>query len=116
MVDEKDYMEVFNMASEAISEVERLQKQASLSDESLEKTSHTLVDCGVIRSDQREMFVKTAKANPSTLLNCLEFMAKQAHKSSTDQPTGVGTVVKVDKVGGSVPEHDRAFLQLYGRR
>lgn len=112
MVTDEAYLEVWQLASEATSEAESLSKRANLEVDKLDKVSHLLVDCGMIQSSQRDKFIKLANENHSSLLTCIEWMAKEASKKTTGQPTGVGTVVKANTMASDVPECDRSFVAL----
>lgn len=109
-------LELASLASDAILEVERLQKGASLDPAKLDHVAHTLVNSGMLNSEQHDDFIKVASNDPSSLLNLIEFMAKKANVKSTVS-TGVGTVVKnPGNTPKGSPDPDEPFKVLYGIR
>lgn len=116
MANTEEFLELATLAREAIDEAARLQKTASIDNGDIDNIAGTLVDCGLLRKAEKEAFIKTASANPKTLVNAIQWIAKKASNNiMAPAHDPVGTIVK-DLGTNQYTDHDQPYIDLYAGR
>lgn len=116
MANTEEFLELATLAREAIDEAARLQKTASIDSSDIDTIAGTLVDCGLLRTAEKEAFIKTASANPKTLVSAIQWMAKKASNNIMEPAHDqVGTIVK-DLGNNKCADHDQPYIDLYSGR
>lgn len=118
MADREAFLELAEIASEAIEVAGSLQKSAALGTEELGKISEVLTGCGLLKESEQEAFIKTASNNPKSLVAAFEYMAKVAGRRSVDPvDSPIGTIVKsAVEHKEEILDRDEPFVRLYSSR
>lgn len=119
MADRSDnFLELATLTSEAIEEIGRLRKTAGLNTEDLQEISDVLENCGMLKSSEKETFIKTASDNPKSLVSAIKFIAGRAnHNPVVTTDNAVGTIVKgASDNTEEIPDRDASYVALYESR